>query len=118
MNVSIAKRSPQSEQQEFREPVLSGTITLRQEPASHIGLALVLKRVVDVVISAALLLVLSPVLAGAALAIKLTSTGPVFFRQRRYGFNNDHFTILKLRTMFAHDADMSGVNQTRLEIHG
>jgi lipopolysaccharide/colanic/teichoic acid biosynthesis glycosyltransferase len=73
----------------------------------------VLKRAIDVAISAALLLILSPVFAGAALAIKSTSAGPVFFRQRRYGLNNEQFTILKFRTMFAHDADTSGVNQTR-----
>lgn len=114
MNVSIAKRSVQSGQQDFPEPVLSTTIALRPAPASDVGLALILKRVIDVVVSAALLLILSPVLAATALAIKLTSVGPVFFRQRRYGLNNDQFTILKFRTMFAHDGDMSGVNQTRI----
>jgi lipopolysaccharide/colanic/teichoic acid biosynthesis glycosyltransferase len=114
MTVSIAKRRAQSGQQGFPEPALSSTITLRQTPASDIGLAVVLKRTIDVAISAALLVILSPVLGGAALAIKLTSAGPVFFRQRRYGLNNEQFTILKFRTMFAHDADISGVNQTRI----
>lgn len=114
MTVSIAKRSVQSGQQNFPEPVLSSTIALYPAPVSDTGAAVALKRAVDVFLSGALLLVLSPVLAGAAAAVRLTSAGPVLFRQRRYGLNSEQFTILKFRTMFAHDADMSGVNQTRI----
>jgi polysaccharide biosynthesis protein PslA len=114
MTVSIAKRSVQAGQQNFAEPVLGSTIALHPAPVSDTGVALALKRTIDVFISAALLLVLSPVLSVTAAAIKLTSAGPVFFRQRRYGLNSEQFTILKFRTMFAHDADMSGVNQTRI----
>src|SRR5439155_1596667 len=45
------------------------------------------------------LAVTSPVLAAAALAIKLDSGGPVFYRQRRVGLNGEEFELLKLRTM-------------------
>jgi exopolysaccharide biosynthesis polyprenyl glycosylphosphotransferase len=113
MSVGIVKQSAQSAEQNFPDPDLNRTITLHRAPASDIGLALVLKRATDVIISFALLLALSPVLALTAAAIKLTSAGPVFFRQQRYGLNNKQFTILKFRTMFTHETDMSGVKQTR-----
>jgi Undecaprenyl-phosphate glucose phosphotransferase len=57
------------------------------------------KRILDVVLAAFALVVLSPIFALAALLIKVDSPGPVFFRQRRSGFNNRDFQILKFRTM-------------------
>ncbi len=57
------------------------------------------KRAVDVAGAAAGLLVLSPVFIAAATAIKLSSPGPVFFRQRREGKDGELFDILKFRTM-------------------
>ena len=57
------------------------------------------KRTIDVAGSGFGLLVLSPVLLGAAIAIKMTSKGPVFFRQMREGKNGKPFGILKFRTM-------------------
>lgn len=57
------------------------------------------KRVLDVVVALAGLLLLSPLLLLTALAIKLDSAGPVFFRQRRYGRNSRVFRIAKFRTM-------------------
>jgi exopolysaccharide biosynthesis polyprenyl glycosylphosphotransferase len=58
-----------------------------------------LKRGVDVVASGLGLLVLSPLLIGCAIAIKLDSKGPVFFRQRRHGRGGTEFQIFKFRTM-------------------
>jgi exopolysaccharide biosynthesis polyprenyl glycosylphosphotransferase len=60
-----------------------------------------LKRTLDVAVSSSLLVVLSPFLAVIALAIKLDSPGPVFFRQTRMGGGDRPFTILKFRTMVA-----------------
>lgn len=60
---------------------------------------LLVKAVEDKVLSALLLILLSPLMLAIALAIKLDSRGPVFFRQRRAGFNNDSFKVLKFRTM-------------------
>jgi lipopolysaccharide/colanic/teichoic acid biosynthesis glycosyltransferase len=57
------------------------------------------KRGLDIAISLAVLLVLAPVLAVIAVAIKLDSPGPVLFRQRRLGRNMAPFTMLKFRTM-------------------
>ncbi|HEU5141729.1 MAG TPA: sugar transferase [Solirubrobacterales bacterium] len=56
-------------------------------------------RAVDIVISAVALVVLSPVLAIAAVAIRLGSSGPVIYRQRRVGKGGETFELLKLRTM-------------------
>jgi exopolysaccharide biosynthesis polyprenyl glycosylphosphotransferase len=61
-----------------------------------------MKRTMDVVVSGALLALLSPLLAAVALATLLDSGRPVFFRQRRAGKDGEPFTMLKFRTM---DAD-------------
>lgn len=57
------------------------------------------KRIVDIVISAALLVALSPVMALTALAVSLNTPGPVFFRQRRVGEDGAEFDMLKFRSM-------------------
>lgn len=56
-------------------------------------------RALDIPIAAAALLLLSPVLLLAAIAIKLGSRGPVFYRQLRVGKDGREFALLKLRTM-------------------
>jgi lipopolysaccharide/colanic/teichoic acid biosynthesis glycosyltransferase len=56
-------------------------------------------RVLDIAIALLVLLLLSPVLLIAAVAIKLGSRGPVFYRQRRVGLDDREFEMLKLRTM-------------------
>jgi exopolysaccharide biosynthesis polyprenyl glycosylphosphotransferase len=57
------------------------------------------KRLIDLLVSVLGLVVLSPLLLLTALLIKLTSRGPVLFRQVRCGLNGRHFTLLKFRTM-------------------
>jgi lipopolysaccharide/colanic/teichoic acid biosynthesis glycosyltransferase len=59
-----------------------------------------LKRLLDVCGSLTALLVLAPLLAGIALAVKLSSRGPVLFRQRRVGLGGRTFDLLKFRTMY------------------
>jgi lipopolysaccharide/colanic/teichoic acid biosynthesis glycosyltransferase len=56
-------------------------------------------RLLDAVLAAALLLITSPLLALAALAIRLESRGPVFYRQLRVGRDGEQFELWKLRTM-------------------
>ncbi len=60
---------------------------------------LLAKRAFDIVLSFLGLLVLSPILAIVALAVRLDSPGPVLFRQRRVGLNGREFTLYKLRSM-------------------
>ena len=64
---------------------------------------LIVKRVIDIVGSGTLLLILSPVLAAIAIAIKLTSQGPVFFAQERLGQFGSRFKCLKFRTMYTNN---------------
>jgi lipopolysaccharide/colanic/teichoic acid biosynthesis glycosyltransferase len=62
-----------------------------------------MKRVMDIVGSALLLLLCAPLLLIIALAIKMTSRGPVLFRQQRVGQNGQRFTFLKFRSMFVNN---------------
>jgi exopolysaccharide biosynthesis polyprenyl glycosylphosphotransferase len=64
------------------------------------ALALAMKRAFDMVMSAAVLVLLAPVLGVIALAIRLDSPGPIFFRQRRVGQNGRVFDMLKFRSMY------------------
>ncbi|MET0292131.1 MAG: undecaprenyl-phosphate glucose phosphotransferase [Steroidobacteraceae bacterium] len=57
------------------------------------------KRLMDIVISAVMLLLLSPLLLFVAALIKLTSPGPAIFRQRRYGLDGQSIVVYKFRTM-------------------
>ncbi|MBR6525965.1 MAG: sugar transferase [Clostridia bacterium] len=57
------------------------------------------KRLIDLVLSACGILVLSPILLILVIAIKLDSPGPVLFKQKRVGLHKKHFNILKFRTM-------------------
>jgi Undecaprenyl-phosphate glucose phosphotransferase len=70
---------------------------LQQAPLSQFNLAS--KRVVDVTLSMIALLILSPLLLLVSVAIKLDSPGPIFFLQRRRGFNGQDFKIYKFRSM-------------------
>lgn len=71
-----------------------------------------LMRLQDIVIASAALFLLLPFFIVAALAIKLSSRGPVFFRQDRYGLNGEIFRIYKFRTMKVDQGDASGRQQT------
>ena len=66
------------------------------------------KRVLDVIVSAAALAVLWPLLAVIAFAVKIDSPGPVFYRQERVGRNGKPFRIFKFRSMVS-DADKKGL---------
>ena len=59
----------------------------------------VLRRLLDVVVSATTLVLAAPILAAAAVAIRLESPGPIVYRQRRSGLHGREFDVLKLRTM-------------------
>ncbi|MCG6204390.1 undecaprenyl-phosphate glucose phosphotransferase [Rhodopseudomonas sp. HC1] len=65
----------------------------------------VIKQLFDRVVGALILLALAPVMALVALAVKLDSPGPVLFRQKRFGFNNERIDVFKFRSMYHHQAD-------------
>ncbi|MFN3890716.1 MAG: undecaprenyl-phosphate glucose phosphotransferase [Beijerinckiaceae bacterium] len=65
----------------------------------------IVKMIFDRVIGALALAALSPVLLVTAIAIKLDSRGPIFFKQRRYGFNNELVEVYKFRSMYVDSLD-------------
>ena len=71
----------------------------------------IFKTIMDKMIAVVALIILSPVLALVAMAIKLDSKGPVIFKQKRYGFNNELIEVYKFRSMFV---DLSDANATKL----
>jgi Undecaprenyl-phosphate glucose phosphotransferase len=66
---------------------------------------LVLKWLFDKMVGALMLLVLAPLMIAVAIAVKLDSRGPVLFRQKRYGFNNELIEVFKFRSMYIDQAD-------------
>jgi Undecaprenyl-phosphate glucose phosphotransferase len=66
---------------------------------------LVMKWLFDHVVGGAILLLALPVMALVALAIKLDSPGPVLFRQKRFGFNNERIDVFKFRSLYHDQAD-------------
>lgn len=70
-------------------------------------LSSIAKRLFDLAVSAVLLLVSAPLILATALAVKLESRGPAFFRQKRVGLYGQTFEILKLRSM-RQDAEVAG----------
>lgn len=71
------------------------------------------KSILDRTLAAVGLLWFSPLFAGIAIAIKLTSRGPVFFRQNRLGFNNLPFSVYKFRTMRVATTEDQTLKQAR-----
>jgi lipopolysaccharide/colanic/teichoic acid biosynthesis glycosyltransferase len=73
----------------------------KREKTNWLGRAT--KRIIDVAGSLSMLVLLSPVFAMIGAAIKLTSQGPILFRQRRVGEHGTPFTFLKFRTMYVNN---------------
>jgi exopolysaccharide biosynthesis polyprenyl glycosylphosphotransferase len=89
-----------------------GTLALVSLLAAPDDYRIAVKRTLDVVGAAVGLVVLSPVILAAAIAVRLTSSGPVIFTQYRYGYNRRLFPMYKFRTMVAHaEALQSGLEE-------
>ncbi len=84
-------------------------ISLRSTPLE--GFNRFLKRWLDITFSAIFLVLFSPLLLLITLIIKLTSEGPIFYRQERVSYDGSPFSILKFRTMYT-DAEMQGPGWT------
>jgi Undecaprenyl-phosphate glucose phosphotransferase len=97
-----------------RPVVLLGDLpvmTLFERPIS--GFDQIIKRIEDIVVGALATILLSPLLLVVAIAVKLDSPGPVFFRQEREGFNNQRFRIWKFRSMRSVRCEPDGITQAR-----
>ena len=82
-------------------------INLRATPLDNIALS-ALKRTVDLVGSALLIILFSPLMLFTAIGVKLSSPGPVFFRQSRIGKDKKPFTMLKFRSMRINAEEKTG----------
>ncbi|WP_394172407.1 undecaprenyl-phosphate glucose phosphotransferase [Thalassotalea litorea] len=74
------------------------------------------KRIQDIVISSIILLLISPVLLAISVAIKLSSPGPVFFKQHRYGIDGKPINVWKFRSMTAMDNGDKVVQATKNDV--
>jgi lipopolysaccharide/colanic/teichoic acid biosynthesis glycosyltransferase len=83
----------------------------REQPIDRIAgeplLPSITRRLIDLVVAGAMIVLLSPLLIAVAIAIRLDSRGPALFRQRRVGYREHEFTIFKFRSMRS-DADPGG----------
>jgi putative colanic acid biosynthesis UDP-glucose lipid carrier transferase len=84
-------------------------LTLSETPLT--GMRLFLKRAEDLLLASAALILSAPLLLAVAIAIKLDSPGPVFFRQQRMGWNGEIFRIWKFRSMVVHPLEDDVVKQ-------
>lgn len=74
-----------------------GFLSLREDP--HAGAARWAKRACDIVLGSAALVLLAPLMAALAAAVRLSGPGPIFYRQTRTGLGGRPFSMLKFRTM-------------------
>lgn len=79
------------------------TLDILDKPIA--GWDVIIKAAFDRIVGGVCLVALSPVFLLTALAVRLETQGPVFFRQKRYGFNNETVEILKFRSMYADKLD-------------
>ena len=86
------------------QPPVAGLTTLSLKPVQLTGGQAAAKRVFDIVTAGGLLILGAPLWLVISIAVKLSSPGPVLFRQRRVGRHGRTFTLLKFRTM-VHDAE-------------
>src|SRR5260370_34661541 len=77
-----------------------------------------IKRALDLVISLILIVLLAPLFVVVAILIKLSSQGPVFFRQERIGLNKRRFFIYKFRTMVPNAEELMAALEGQNEVSG
>jgi exopolysaccharide biosynthesis polyprenyl glycosylphosphotransferase len=96
---------------------LGGVPLMRASYPSLLGWQAPLKRAQDVFFAGLLLVLAAPAMIAISVIVKLTSPGPILFRQLRVGYNGQAFAALKFRTMFTHLSDLEGAAQTRRGDH-
>ena len=84
--------------------VAAGSLDIRQR---------MMKRLLDIGLASAALIMLSPLLAAVAIAVRVDSQGAVFFRQRRVGRGNRQFGMFKFRSMRSENSDHAGERSTK-----
>ena len=103
----------------FRLPLRSAPDHFGGLPVSELvgkpmsGWDAAIKAAEDYILASLILIVISPVLLLIATLVKLNSPGPVMFRQKRVGFNNEVFSVMKFRTMYHGDPPQGHVVQAK-----
>jgi Undecaprenyl-phosphate glucose phosphotransferase len=106
---------------DIKMPAQTTSLRFSQRTYSHVGpvamidiydkpladWAYVAKWLFDKIFGAIALVALAPVMAIVAIAVKLDSPGPILFRQKRYGFNNELIEVFKFRSMYTDRCDAS-----------
>jgi Undecaprenyl-phosphate glucose phosphotransferase len=107
--IDVSARKLSIKEIEYRDGITVATLAHR--PLKH--WSALQKRTEDTVLAVILLLLSAPLFLLAAVAVKWDSPGPIFSRQKRLGLNNDVIEVVKFRTMFVDQCDVSGAEQTR-----
>ncbi len=94
-------------QRQIKQLGMLPIIDIRSTPLDHLS-ARIMKRATDIVLSLLLIILSSPVMLFAAIGVRLSSPGPILFRQERVGQNNRVFTIYKFRSMRVNAEEASG----------
>jgi Undecaprenyl-phosphate glucose phosphotransferase len=97
--VNLIPIGPISELLKVPSHMIGNTLTIELQRGPRTLFERSVKRIFDVIIASIALVLLIPLFLTVAVAIKLDSSGPIIFRQRRSGFNGRQFQILKFRTM-------------------
>ena len=92
--------------------------TIRFKSLPIFGFNFWLKRILDLLAAAAILLVLSPVLLTIAFLVKQTSPGPIFYRQYRVGLKGSRFQVWKFRTMVENAGELQKALEAQNEVKG
>ena len=95
----------------FTEVAGLPVLTLSETPL--IGINKIAKTIEDLILSSIILVLITPILLVVAIAVKLDSTGPIFFRQNRAGWNGRKFRIWKFRSMYVHQEEAGKVKQAQ-----
>ena len=104
INVQIAQFPPRCAQRRSSSIGTPAPLDVFAKPLGDWGT--LLKAVEDSVIAGLALILLSPIMALVAIAVRLDSKGPVLFKQKRYGFNNELIEVYKFRSMYTDQADV------------
>jgi Undecaprenyl-phosphate glucose phosphotransferase len=95
-----------------RERYLGGVPVMHIAAAPLTGWSGLVKSIEDKIVATTVLMLFAPIMLLIAIAIRMESSGPVLFRQKRYGFNNRLIEVLKFRSMYHHMRDDDGVLST------
>jgi exopolysaccharide biosynthesis polyprenyl glycosylphosphotransferase len=118
IHLRIVPTEPQLPQRASETKMIEEIHTTRFNSLPFVGINFRLKRLFDLAISSITLALISPFLIMIAVAIKITSPGPIFYRQWRVGLKGRHFQVWKFRTMVKNASDLQEQLESQNEVQG